>query len=221
MERTYLSYNVHCFFAFLIFILWIIESSFALLLAILAYGIFLFFFRKYKSVYHEDAAIKKGMIYSPVNGRVISIKKGVDHAFFGKNLSEFRILIPWWKEFGLYLPSKSEVIDLVVERGKSFYRFCKTELPSQEVQMAPSLAILLRGVEGDFLGMQLIKCPLGLWPEVSVIPGDRGKCQVSVGHFPLGGTVLLYLPSKYEILVDSDQEAMAGLTIIAGLPGVS
>ena len=47
------------------------------------------------------------------------------------------------------------------------------------------------------------------------MPGDRGGRRVNIGYFPFGGTVVLYLPKKYEILVKVNDDVNAGETIFA------
>ena len=66
--------------------------------------------------------------------------------------------------------------------------------------------------------MTFFKCRLGLWPELIVMPGDKGGRRVNIGYFPFGGTVMLYLPKKYEILIKSNDEVLAGETILAVAP---
>jgi phosphatidylserine decarboxylase len=51
-----------------------------------------------------------------------------------------------------------------------------------------------------------------------VMPGDRGGRRVNIGYFPFGGTVMLYLPKKYEILIKTNDEVTAGETIMAVVP---
>jgi phosphatidylserine decarboxylase len=70
---------------------------------------------------------------------------------------------------------------------------------------------------GEYIGMTFYKCRLGLYPEVLVMPGDRGGRRVNIGYFPFGGTLMLYLPGKYEILSKNNDEISAGETIMAVL----
>ena len=50
------------------------------------------------------------------------------------------------------------------------------------------------------------------------MPGDRGGRRVNIGYFPFGGTLILYLPEKYEILIKENESINAGESIIAMLP---
>ena len=221
MLKSYLNKRTHGIFILFIFVMWLLKFQFLLGLIIFSYIVLLCFFRRCENRFLGVQTGKQEAIYSPVNGYITSVKKKIDHAFFGKDLAEIRIVIPWWQEFGVRLPFSSKVIDLKMNQGKSLYRFSKHDLPSQEIQIVPSLMILfnnsLGNSQGIFLGMQLIKCPLGMWPQIRIFPGDRGKNQSHIGYFPFGGTVLLYLPSNYEILVSNEVRASTGVTILAEL----
>ena len=217
MLKSYLNKKTHGIFLFFIFLMWLLKFKFLLGLIIFSYVSLLYFFRRHDIRFSGGQTSNEKAVYSPVNGHIISVKKKVDHAFFGKDLSEIRIVIPWWQEFGVRLPLFSEVIDLKINQGKSLYRFSKYGQLLQEVQIVPSLMILLKNSQGNSLGMQLIKCPLGMWPKTRVFPGDRGKNGSHIGYFPFGGTVLLYLPSNYEILISSGTRANSGLTVLAEL----
>ena len=217
MLKSYLNKKTHGILIFFIFLMWLLKFKFLLGLIIFSYVALLYFFRRYDIRFLDGQTSNENAVYSPANGYITSVKKKVDHAFFGKNLNEIRIVIPWWQEFGVCLPFSSEVIDLKINQGKSLYRFSKYGLLSQEVQIVPSLMILLNSSQGNSLGMQLIKCPLGMWPKTKIFPGDRGKSGSLIGYFPFGGTVLLYLPSNYEILVNGGTRASSGLTVLAEL----
>ncbi len=41
---------------------------------------------------------------------------------------------------------------------------------------------------------------------------------MNIGYFPFGGTVMLYLPKKYEILMKINDEVTAGESILAVIP---
>jgi len=72
----------------------------------------------------------------------------------------------------------------------------------------------MRVKEMGRFGIELIKCPLGLFPRTWVMPGDKGQKGAEIALFPLGGTLLLYLPDNYEILVDKGQYMHVGRTIL-------
>lgn len=175
-----------------------------------------FFHRRISPHHQEDYFLKEGVFYAPVNGRVKSIKQGVEHPKFGKDLTEVTFTISWLREAGLYFPTGSEVLELFYEKGKSFFRyFFDIEHSALEKYSGVYLKLKSTNSEQKEYGIQVVKCILGSWPKVRVVPGDRGRAQVNFGFLGLGGTVLLYLPSQCEILVKNSQLAIAGQTIIA------
>ena len=176
----------------------------------------LWFFRSKSHVYRDNVVNRAdGLIYAPVNARVLSVRSGVDHVIFGKNLKEIQMGIPWWKETGIFLPVKSEIKDFQSKDGKSFFRFTSEPMPDQSNMSVAGVSVTLATPKKEFIGMQFVKCLLGQWPELAVMPGDRGKERVNIGFFPFGGTVLLFLPENYDILINKDGEVIAGETVIA------
>lgn len=171
-------------------------------------------FRRNRNDFRNEQRDTRGVMFSPVNGKVVHLEKNVSHGIFGEGLTEIQLAIPWWKEMGIFLPFSSEVKSLIVLKGISFFRLHKAveKLGSSD---GKGLALALDNKKGDIVGLSLLKCKLGLWPEVVVVPGDRGGRQVNIGFFPFGGTVLLYLPQKYEILIKQDDEVVASETIVA------
>ncbi|MBT3584337.1 MAG: hypothetical protein HN509_05505 [Halobacteriovoraceae bacterium] len=174
-------------------------------------------FRKNRVLFRENPpTLSEGVLYSPVNGRVAEIRNSCKHKTFGEELTLIKIIIPPWKEMGVYLPFSSEVRDLVVENGKPYFRWSKQNVIEESVA-TPGLSICLASPEGEQIGLHIMRCVFGGWPEIAVMPGDRGKRQVNIGHIPFGGTLLLYLPPNYEILISEGDDVLAGETLVAGL----
>lgn len=194
--------------------LWLFSFDILLLTAFIIYGITLFLFRKKKGIFKENPTLAEGVLHSPVHGKVIKINQDKTHPQFGENLIEVLIRIPWHAGYGIYLPYTSEVKDLLAVKGRDFFRFAKLE--GTNIVDRAGIRITLSDQKGDEIGLQLIKCKAGLWPEIKVMPGDRGKRQANIGLLPFGGTLALYIPSKYEILVQEGQEVVAGESLIAG-----
>lgn len=212
MRHFYINRFIHFLFLFSILALLILGLLKLSLFSLVTYAFALLFFRRKAGVFKENLSITDGVLYAPSNGKVIGIFPEVEHPTFGKGLTEVVIRIPWNVEYGIYLPFTSEVIDLVSERGRSHFRYSA----EKKFLARAGLVVTLRDLKGDEIGLQLIKCPLGLWPEIKVMPGDRGKRQANIGLLPFGGTLVLYIPNKYEILIQVGQELMAGESLIAG-----
>jgi len=214
--KSYLpsKFNTFAFTGF--FILWLSGLYKTLLVLILVYLALYVLLRRSRNDFRDDHTVTKGLIFSPANGKVIHIEHNVSHGIYGDQLVEIQILVPWWKEMGIYMPLSAEIKSLLVLKGRSFFRYMKTEeIIGTNLGKGVSLSLDNRG---ESIGMTFFKCRLGLWPELIVMPGDKGGRRVNIGYFPFGGTVMLYLPKKYEILIKSNDELLAGETILAVVP---
>ncbi|MBC7539254.1 MAG: hypothetical protein H7281_10565 [Bacteriovorax sp.] len=187
-----------------------------LTIMVIAYIVLYVVLRKSRNDFRDDPISTRGVIFSPANGKVVHIEHNVSHGFYGDQLIEIQIMIPWWKEMGIFLPLSCEIKNLLVLKGQSFFRYLKAvEVLGSKEGKGVGLALDNRG---ESIGLTFFKCKLGLWPELMVMPGDRGGRRVNIGYFPFGGTVMLYLPKKYEILVKTNDEVNAGETIFAVVP---
>ncbi len=213
MLKSYLPSIFNSLFAFLILLFLLFGLKKIALLLFLIYIIIYVILRKGNFDFRESSVSTKGVIFSPCNGKIISIEKIDSHDYFGQELTEIQIAIPWWKEMGIYLPLSCEISDLKILKGRSFYRYtvASTAIKSG---LGKGLNLNLDN-RGEKIGIALYKCRLGLWPELLVMPGDIGGRRVNIGYFPFGGTVILYLPKKYEILVKKNDDLNVAESIIA------
>ncbi len=215
MHRTYLNKKVHLILISLIVLFAFFSFKKIALLILFLYAILAFLLRKSDIEYYKEIEPSGGVIMSPVHGRVVSIKKGINHKEFGNNLWEIRFLIPLGEKSGLYLPHESEVSNLVLKRGGSFFRYSKKDIPTQAEEVLDGPILTLQNRNDGQIGLQFLECPLGLYPRFFVLAGDRGQAKANFGYFPLGGTVLLYLPENYEILVNENATVSPGERLIA------
>lgn len=172
------------------------------------------FFRRIKKNFHDDQLTTQGMIYSPVGGKVVSVREGLTHCHFGEGLTEIRISLPLFSEIGIFLPVTSEVVDVKKRDSTRLFRFATNQL-DQVIDSFGGIEIVLRDKVGEQMAMQFIPCYLGRAPEIVLAPGDRGKRQVNIGHFPFGGTVLIYLPQMAQTMVSDNERVKAGETILS------
>ncbi len=213
MLKSYLPAKFNTFTIILFFVFWIFGFYKTLLVLLIFYAALYIILRKNRNDFRDDPVSTRGIIFSPCNGKIIHIEANVSHGSYGDQLTEIQIMIPWWKEMGIFLPLSCEIKNLLVLKGQSFFRYTKAvEVIGTKEGKGVSLSLDNRG-EG--VGLTFFKCKLGLWPEILVMPGDRGGRRVNIGYFPFGGTVMLYLPRKYEILIKADDEVNAGETIVA------
>ena len=217
MVGTYFTRFIHVSFVILLVFFFVFAFQKLFYVTLFFYLFLSVLFRRKKSPYKEDATLKEGIFLAPANGKIQHVRAGIDHALFGNNLVEIKIIVPWWKEMGLFLPFSCEVRDLVAKQGKSYFHYSPLSFSSQNNKILDGISLTLEGVKGEKVGLQLLKCKLGFWPQITVMLGDRGRPQVNIGYLPLGGTVLLYLPQNYEILVNTDEDVIAGESLIASI----
>lgn len=216
MLKSYLPPRFNTLAIILFVLMWVLGFYRTLLGMVLVYLFLYTLLRRNRNDFRDDHVITKGLIFAPANGRIKHIEHNVSHGIYGEQLVEIQILVPWWKEMGIYMPLSAEVKTLLVLKGQSFFRYMKSdEIIGSKEGKGVSLSLDNRG---ESIGITFFKCKLGLWPELIVMPGDRGGRRVNIGYFPFGGTVMLYLPKKYEILIKSNDEVLAGETILAVVP---
>lgn len=216
MLKSYLPPKFNTLAFILFFFMWLFGLYKTLLISVCLYALLYLVLRRSRNDFRDEPMRTKGVIFAPANGKIIHIENNVSHGMYGDQLVEIQILVPWWKEMGIYMPLSSEIKTLLVLKGQSFFRYQKAEeVIGTKEGKGVSMALDNRG---EIIGLTFFKCKLGLWPELMVMPGDRGGRRVNIGYFPFGGTVMLYLPKKYEILLKTNDEVSAGESILAVMP---
>lgn len=216
MLKSYLPAKFNTLAFIILFFLWAFSFYKILTMTFLAYIVLYISLRRNRNDFRDDPIVTKGVIFAPANGKIIHIENNVSHGMYGDQMVEVQIMIPWWKEMGVSMPLSAEIKTLLVLKGQSFFRYhYAVEKIGTKDGKGVALALDNRG---ETVGLTFFKCKLGLWPELMVMPGDRGGRRVNIGYFPFGGTVMLYLPKKYEILLKINDEVTAGETILAVIP---
>lgn len=157
----------------------------------------LFLFRKNPK--REQDSLKKGIFYSPINGKIARIKKN-EELEPGSVFKEIKIKTHLFDGYGLYLPMTSEVSKVVYDEKKK-----------------KALSYFFNTKEGVDFGLTFKKKLLGLYPISTLLAGDRGVRQAIIGLFPLGGTTYFYIPESSELFVREGEKVIAGESLIASL----
>ncbi len=199
------------------FFAWLIFSFFWAFILLLIYAGMYFLFRQNRLTYKDDVGFKNDVFYSPVSGILKKVRKNIDHPFFGKNLTEVHLVMMPWDEFGVYLPFTCEVKELRAHRGKRVFRLGAHLVKYLEASPDIGIDLICDGVNGTTIGMKLIQCYSGGWPEVALLPGDRGKRRSNIGYIPYGGSLILYLPPETQLLLEEGDKLIAGVSVFAGL----
>jgi hypothetical protein len=216
MLKSYLPAKFNTLALTLILFFWFFGMHKILTVSFILYALLYLVLRKNRNDFRDEPISTKGVIFAPVNGKIVHMENNVSHGMYGDQLMEIQIMIPWWKEMGIFMPLSSEIKTLMVLKGQSFLR---TKIAEEVIgtKEGKGVSVALDN-RGETIGLTFFKCKLGLWPELMVMPGDRGGRRVNIGYFPFGGTVMLYLPKKYEILLKINDEITAGETIMAVIP---
>lgn len=215
MIGNFLAKKYHKGFVAILILMFLSGAWGFFLLILLIYLILLLLFRRSRLSVQKESEMEEGTLFSPINGKVIKIESDFEHPVFGENLTMIRIAMPWWAEWGIYLPSASEVKEVSLVYNHEDFRY-KKEIEVLKEAGPNGLCVTLLNKSQDTYGFQLVKCSFGGYPQVGVLPGDRGKQRANIGYFPLGGTLLLYVPENYKIMVSEKDILIAGVTIIGG-----
>lgn len=218
MYANYLSRSTHFLIGLSLFVAWWFSWwTVFFLLTIFYISLFILFRRQHR----EELLLQKEVreiIVSPVNGRVQEVGPSIDHPFFGKKVRWIRILVAPWNEYGVLLPAASEIHDFHFRPSKGPLRWLKPD--TRFIKDALGVSVTLRTRTDDLIGIQFLRCFLGRWPKLAIVPGDRGRIQSRVGTLPFGGTVLLYIPENYEILVQEGEDLVAGSSFVGATNGI-
>lgn len=164
---------------------------------------------------NEAVTTNSNVLFAPVNGEIKAIRSKVDHPLFGENLVEVQIVVPWWREWGLFLPANLQVIDRVYKTEKPIFRYGSFFKEGETAFGQQGHFISFGRSGGDEIGLNFVRCLLGGSAQINLQPGDKGKLGARFGFFPWGGTALLYLPGNYEILLNTGEQIVAGESPLA------
>ena len=165
MLKSYLSKKFHFTIISILTFIGLLGAALSFWATILFYIVSLIAFRKERpSREREEDSSLLNRICSPANGRVVAIKHATNCAFLESKAQEIKIVIPWWKETGIYLPKNSEIKDISFNKGVPYFtHFISLEDP-----------------QGRIVGLGLTGCRrllLGGRAKINIAPGDRGRAR--------------------------------------------
>ena len=164
------------------------------------------------SIPYRDTFKNDGEIYlSPVHGIVEGIRQTSD------GTHEVRISIGLWSEKGLYLPTAGEVSYLKAHSGEKVPRDAGPEAFYRSSDELSHTDFTLTSRNETKTLMRFIDCTFGKRPTIWLKSGDRGRGAACFGFYPLGGTLIIYLPKNSDILVFEKEQIVPGQTVIAAL----
>lgn len=205
--KSFLNRKIHFIFWLLFFFFFLFSLYLFLFFLILIYGILLFYFRLKNIAVPYESELVKTVLVAPVTGVIKSI--GNDGEF-----QKIKIVIPWWKENGIFCPLSCEVKDVNRKIGLAQYRYKNGDLAKEY----SGHEVVLEDKKNNKVVLEFIQCTIGMMPKLWVSSGDRAKNKANIGFFPFGGTLLVRLPSHFEIAVRENDAIISGETVLAGIP---
>lgn len=170
----------------------------------------LLLFRRNQVAYKDSLANATDIVLSPVTGKVTGIitdQQGNEY---------IRIRMHSLGPYGLYLPFSSEVQYRKKIEGKKLWRGSKEVKPESS---AERFLVEFKNKLGHITSVEVFSCLFAGKPDVWVITGDRGRSTACFGFIPFGGSVLVKIPYRSNLLVKIGDKVKGGCTILAGLKG--
>jgi len=219
MLRTYLPRTIHHLFIIGILVSYLAHSYYFFIFLIFLYVFVFYLFRKHQKFSAKNpTGGNEGLVFSPCNGNVEAIRTGVNHALFGENLLEVKLEIPLFEEMGIYLPQSVDVQEFVIKKAKKFFQMSLLQdlsQISQKKEILEGVLLTLKNTSGEKIGLQILNSFFSFWPEVYVMPGDKGRRNANIGYAPFGGHIFLYLPAQYNAQVRVGDRVNAFESILA------
>lgn len=204
----YLSRSFFWVLGLLLCLAFLIGPLWWVLIPLLVAAPVLWMFRKgphhHLKLYESPAHI----VLAPISGKVKSVYEVDQHDFFGEDLQAIELVMPFFTEYGVYLPVKGEILEVRHSSGKSRFRY------SKERKDETLGTLFLLGEEKLKVGLELQKCPLGMLPQSYGITGDAGATGARLGYIVFGGTVIVYV-KDFKIEIKVGDQVQAGETVIA------
>ena len=226
MLKTYLPLRFHFYYVAVFLFLYFLQVPYLLLIGSILYFSLILLFRRGQVIlvptfypsYFATQNIKENatknsrgsIIYAPLRGKLIDVKRNTRHILFGEGLIRLRFAMPIISEMGIYLPAQVTIRDVFPSEGETYNRYSRKSPVFDSLEGLSGVTLLMETPIKSLIGLQIIECPIGAAPFIYVLPGDRGQAGAAIGCLPFGGTALLYLPGNFEILVEKNAMVIPG-----------
>lgn len=213
MHRFFLSSNMFWLLMGLTVFFALFASGGFFTLWFFSIAIVLVIFRRKKLVYKDQFRNENSTYLAPVNGFVFDIIPDVE--YMDKKFNVIRFNMPHFYEWGVYLPQDGEVEEVSKLSGKQVLRYI-TNLPNLLEEKFNHVNIVTKSRNDNLCILKVVRCVIGWKPKIWLVPGDRGRGGACCGFLPFGGTVLMYVPANFDIVINKHDKVVAGETLIAG-----
>ena len=175
----------------------------------------LYLFRQEENPAQEEAILEqRSLKLSPCHGVVHSVHTFDHHPLLNGPVIAIQVKQKVWGEMGLRMPSDGEIKEM---RQKSYRLISRLFYFEIDRCRDSGINLVIQDPLKKSFALQIEKYTFGLRPKVWVHAGDKGKRGACFGFLPFGGTILIYLPVEYQILVKPGDEVTAAETPIAAL----
>lgn len=179
--------------------------------------ILLFIFRR-RNIPYRDTIKNSGEIYlSPVHGLVRSIRYSVINSEFFFPCHEIRISVSQWDEKGIYLPSSIELTQIKEVQGRAISTDSPPHAFYGALEDVAHTDLTMISKNGTQTFMRFVDCFKFSKSRIWLKSGDRGRGGACFGYYPMGGTLLIYLPADSDILIFENEKVTPAQTVIAAL----
>ncbi len=181
---------------------------------LISVGGFLWLHRR-REVPWRDTLKSDGEIFlAPVDGEVVKIGFWTDSET-GERFGELRIVVNLTDNWGLHLPSSSEMEFLKDFPGTRLARGMLARFDREKVSEYAHTDMLLRSKNGVGSRLRFLRCPNGRSPRIWMKSGDRGRGAACFGYYAFGGSLIVFVPQPCDILVVEGEKIEAGQTVLA------
>jgi len=174
-----------------------------------------FIFRRYKVFYSQNISTHSEVLLAPVHARVESIRRNLtdsDESTFG---IEIRMSLSPWDEKGLYMPLSGEAISLKNNKGKKIDRKSSDHYFYGDLDDVSHTDLVFSSKKNYKYLLKFVDSPYCPRPVIWLKSGDKGRVSSCFGFYPLGGSVILFLPPESEILIFEGEVIKPGKSVVA------
>lgn len=199
---------------FVIILSWVIVESPYHLVPIGFCSLVLFSYRK-KSIPWKENLRPDGTIFlAPVSGEVVEVSD-----YFSEedslHYAKLKVVVSLNDYWGLHLPFSAEMEYLKGQRGKFLPRKELASFDTGKLDTMTKTDLTLRAKSGLMAKLTFIHSRFGKSPKIWMKSGDRGRGGACFGYYPLGGSLIIYIPKPCDVLIIRGEHLVPGHTVLA------
>jgi hypothetical protein len=174
----------------------------------------LFVARRREALTEEATANHGQILLSPADGVITKVLPAAPDGE-GVTVVEVRIRVSTLRYWGLHLPAPGENAYLKQSPGPRLHRKQLADLDPARAAEAAHTDLVLAIPRFSPVRLRFLHCVRGMAPRIWMKSGDRGKSGACFGHYPFGGSLIVYVPQPGDILVVEGENVTAGESVLA------